>query len=571
MLLMRITTHPILKKVRACAGFSVVFLSLFVLFLYLEIATLEPHPSMIFRIAGAMADATLLSLPLLFLRGKWRYVAGIFPIAVGTLIFANVLYYRNFNDLIPASLYFNNHAGDSLVVNSAIQSLKLSDLIVAAFSILPLLWIITDREQLCAKNNRKRLLYIVLSLITVSWAISVAGTIRRGIKNNLSEKNDICEILFPSESTDWISIYNNMNFAAYTARVISKSGVEHLDLSEDDVSLIRHYLQEKSARHSVGQQKAATGNLIFIVVESLPSIVFERKDASIIAPYLYSLRADSASVFVDRCIVLANLGRSSDAQFIYNTGLLPLRNDILVTNYSANGYPSIAKALDVEAFEIIGEDKRMWSHARTSRSYGFSRLIDNAGSDGSRHTLDRDSAILNIAAREAIAAPQPFFMFVSTISMHAPYTFPAVTHTLEPEKIIATDTRDIEYLQRLHHFDTALNRFITDLKRHGLYDHTTIVITGDHEIQSTMVSEALHDNAVPLIILNSPISGEYTRTATQADVFPTIIDITGAHYRFMDVDYTGLGESIYRQQRGRAPQLPSSRDYDISEMLIRRK
>lgn len=560
-----------LNRYRACAGFAVLFISLFILFLYLEIETFEPHPSMIFRISGALADASLVSLPLLFLRGKWRFVAGTVAVAVGALIFANVLYFRNFNDLIPASLYWHNQAGDSLVVNSALQSLRFSDIIVVVFSLLPLVWMIFDKKWLTDRNDRKHMLYAVLVSLVLGWGVTMFGSIRRGSIGDPSRQTGIGEMLFPDADTDWISYYNSMNFTGYAVRVVSRSHVERKTLSDDEIRQIRHYLQEKSECRFARRDSAIDRNLVFIVVESLPSVALESDFSASVAPVMSGLTSDTATIYVKRCKVLADLGRSSDAQFMYNTGLLPLRDDILVTNYASNDYPSIAKALGIESMEIIGEDKRMWSHAQTSKSFGFSRLIDKAGASGELRQFDLDSVIFRTAAREIERLAKPCFMFIASVSMHDPYTSPAVTHRLPKDSIDCKDARDMEYMQRLHHFDAALGRFIGELKRQGIYDMTTVVIAGDHEIRSSLVSEALHDDAVPLLILNSPVSSDYATEATQADVFPTIIDIMGVSYRFMDADYTGIGKSIFLRHPGSASRHPSFRDYEISEKIIKRE
>lgn len=554
-----------MNRHKSCLGFVVLCVSIFVLFLYLEIETFEPHPSIIFRIAGAFADASIVAFPLLFLRGRWRYVAGVISLVVGVLIFANVLYFRNFNDLIPASLYWHNQAEDSLVVNSAIESMQFKDLILAVFSLLPLVWVSLGNKWFASKNDGKRALSILLGVMVVGWGVTLFGSIRRGMISDSSKQIGICDILFPEADTDWISYYNSMNFTGYALRVISLSNEELKTISDEEMKQIQCYLQQKSGAYFARRDSAIGRNLVFIVVESLPSVVLER-DFVAAAPLMSELINDTATIYVKRCKVLAGLGRSSDAQFIYNTGLLPLKDDILVTNHASNDYPSIAKALNVESVEIIGEDKRMWSHVQTSRSFGFSRLIDNAGAKDKPRQFDLDSLIFDTAVEELEKIENPFFMFVSTISMHDPYASAAVTYKQLPENIDCHDVRDKEYLQRLHHFDEALGRFINAMKRQGIYDNTTIVITGDHEIRSSMVSEALHDDAVPFIILNSPVKSEYATEATQADVFPSILDIMGVSYRYLDVDYTGLGKSIFLQHRSSGS---LSRDYEISEMLIK--
>lgn len=199
-----------------------------------------------------------------------------------------------------------------------------------------------------------------------------------------------------------------MNFTGYMANVIRRSKIKYKELTSGDIVDIQGYLSSKAAGPVYTTDSCSKRNLIFIVVESLASVVLQREDAGVIAPVLTELTKDTTTVYVRRCKVLAGLGRSSDAQFMYNTGLLPLRDDVLVTNYAVNDYPSLAKALRLESVEVIGEDRRMWSHGQTNRSYGFTRLVDNASSGDDR--LNQDSAIFAAAEAEIKQMSRPFYI-----------------------------------------------------------------------------------------------------------------------------------------------------------------
>ena len=260
--------------------------------------------------------------------------------------------------------------------------------------------------------------------------------------------------------------------------------------------------------------------------------------------------------------MLAGHGRSSDAQFVYNTGLLPLRGEALVTNYASKNYPSLAKALRRPSAEVIGENRRLWAHAATSASYGFDRLIDGLADDCD----DQDSIIFAEAARVAADMEQPFYLSVASLSMHDPYDGPRVTPSLQIEGLPHEDDRDREYFERAHHFDASLGRFIEALRRDGLFGNTVIVITGDHEIRASSVPEYLHDDSVPLIIVNPGMKAARTAGVTQADVFPSLLQLMGTPYEVAGVPYAGLGRSIFLPAE---PHKLSEEDYEVSEMIIK--
>ena len=97
-----------------------------------------------------------------------------------------------------------------------------------------------------------------------------------------------------------------------------------------------------------------------------------------------------------------------------------------------------------------------------------------------------------------------------------------------------------------------------------------IVIVGDHTIKDKRI-KSFHDKWVPFIIINSPLQQYSGRPISQIDIFPTILDIFGKEYRFLEIDYTGLGESIFRNIDSDSPVELTQEDYGISEKIIRSK
>lgn len=554
---------------QGCRSFIVLYVCVFMLFLYLSHEIM--HAVGLVAVVAALADTSLFTLPFVFLRGHWRWLGAAFVLLAGGIVLANVLYYRNFGDMIPGSLYLNNQAMDSLVLRSAVNSLKLSDIIIAVFSMAPCIWLVFDRKCKLGNSDRLVMFMIVGCVLVLSWIAVVWGMVRRWRVWYPDSEEHVMEILYPNDSCDWVVFYTRTNFTGYMVRALNKSVNTYHELSQVELERIKRHLSSKKQDYLVSADVDRPVNLIFIVVESFPSAALQRKDSEVVVPVLTNLLKDSLTLYVDRCKVLAGLGHSSDGQFIYNTGLLPLRNDILVTNYAINDYPSLAKALNKESLEIIGEDKSLWSHGMTNKSYGYSRILDNVAPWGSPKELDQDSLILVTAADEISRLKDPYFVFITTLSMHDPYDTPNVTHKLDKLELENSTHEYREYMERLHHFDEALGRFLDSLKEMHLYDRTCIVILGDHQILQTSGIQCLRDDAVPLIILNSPLHGIHTKECTQIDVFPTILDIMGVNYEFMGVRYTGLGTSIFRHSPDAGPQLPDDLDYEVSELIIRRR
>ncbi|MDE6098349.1 MAG: sulfatase-like hydrolase/transferase, partial [Muribaculaceae bacterium] len=252
---------------------------------------------------------------------------------------------------------------------------------------------------------------------------------------------------------------------------------------------------------------------------------------------LASLAAESSSIVFRKMQAQVNHGRSSDGQFIYNTGLLPLRDNVVAKRYPSADYPSVAKALGYEcASEVVGEKPTFYNHSITNLSYGYSGFVPATDEWLS------DRQILANAADEISRLRQPFYCEITTLDMHDPYN-----HAIDEPTAISSahgfDKRDLNYYEQVHIFDSLLADFIKSLKAKGLYDNSVIVIASDHEPRKSALSEnGPISSDIFFMILNSGLPGglKSDRIIGQVDVMPTIIDVMGVS----GYKYPGLGHSV---------------------------
>lgn len=548
---------------------AMLYATFFLLFFLFGLSLHLYHISLPFKISSALADSGVIVMACMFLKGKWRFIGVGAAFAVGCLLLANLLYFRNFEDLVQASSYLNADVGDPAITGGALSSFRMYDLVFLILPFLPLACLIRGKRKAISSTVRPIWKLGISVICVLSWGFSYAGVFRRiSLWYPDESMKVVTEIIFSEDNVAWRDVYERHGFTGYAVKCIVSSFGIGMDLTPDDINEIRGHLSDHTlhrphpAPDSMALQKGR--NLIMIIVESLPFKVIEKSEASLVIPNIMQIVRDSSTI-VSRCGILASYGRSSDAQFIYNTGLLPLKHEALVDNYAFYDYPSIAKALDRTSMEIIGENKNLWLHSLTTKSYGFDTLIDNIAPKG----MDQDSLIFSRAETEVAQLRSPFFLFITSISMHDPYDSRKVSAESSYGSIPAEDPRDREYYGRLNHFDRSLGRFIAYLRQAGIFEESIIVILGDHEIRASKISSALHDSYVPFIIINSPIDGAHVGNSTQLDVFPTILDMMGAGYRYLGVDYSGLGRSLFSSETLDEGYTPTDTDYRISEMIIK--
>lgn len=543
------------------------FLCLIGVFLYFAISLNQTYVSIFFRIFSSIADAALFTIPVILFKGRLRFLAIPYLLLIIVIVYINLLYFRNFEDLLPPSSYSLRAAGEPILFKSAMTSFKWADLCLILFFLIPIVYLLISPISKNGNFTYKRKWAVLAFLIIFigAYTVTFAGGYRRiALSSENTKARNIISELYGDGFGLWKFYYDNHNFTSYIFVVVKNLHKTTLKLNPEEKIYIKNYLESKvgieKKNHDVPTDENVS-NLILIVVESLPFKVIEMEELNDIIPTLMSLKNES-SIITLKSDVLTGYGRSADAQFIYNTGLLPLKNEAFVDNYSTKDYPSLAKALKIPSLEIIGEKQTLWFHGNTNRSYGFDKLVHSVAPN----SLDQDSLIFEKASVELNGLQPPFFAFITTLSMHDPYVETNVTQNLDWNDLPFQDLRDKNYLERLNHFDRNLNRFLCSLKENGLYKNSVIFIMGDHEIRESTVTNKLHDNHIPVFIINHQNKRPLRKTITQLDIFPTILDLYNKDYIYKDIKYFGLGKSIYQDSVFYSP---VQEDYSVSDMIIR--
>ena len=100
------------------------------------------------------------------------------------------------------------------------------------------------------------------------------------------------------------------------------------------------------------------------------------------------------------------------------------------------------------------------------------------------------------------------------------------------------------YLSNVHYMDKYLGKYLNFLKENHLYHNSIIIIASDHSISNDWLKSKEEDNVsfqIPLYIVNSPQKIDKTSdyAITQADLFPTLLDLGGIHS-----EWRGVGNSL---------------------------
>ncbi len=298
-------------------------------------------------------------------------------------------------------------------------------------------------------------------------------------------------------------------------------------------------------------------NIIFIIVESYLSVLSDKKiEGREITPYLNSLKRDSSCYYNGRMRENITMGKSSDGQLIYMTGLLPLRSMVTVSKASKLNLPSLAKALGRHSRMIIPTLRTVWEQDAMCRSYGFDKLYSSVDYGNGSYDLLNDEQLFLMASQLDSTERDPFFSVILTMSMHEPYI-----EWKDTTFMINAPLRQKEeayYLNACHYTDKQIGNYIEQLKNNGLYEKSLIVITSDHALHNSFFRGEYTD--LPLYIIYSGLPQMWSAECNQVDVYPTLLDLLGINPK-----WCGFGKSLL------SPVYKSKLDsekWDISEWML---
>lgn len=492
---------------------------------------------------NAFLAAFILSVPQML--GRLRRTQAVITTLLAILLECNLMYARTYFNAIPASSYLM--AGNLAdFTASVIDSIRLLDL---GFLILVILtWITACSAKLkptapLTLRNRLCWLWPVIALIVASAAMLV----RRG--GLMKAWEDLSVYKYYSSRVPMYTIAGSVTHDLMTANT---------PLSPSERLAVEQWFKEKPSLDSI--PGAHRNNIILILCESLESWPIGLKlQGKEITPNLNRIIADSTVLYAPNIVSQVGAGRSIDAQLLINAGMLPMNTGIYATDHFANSYNTLNQALEQlrEAHSmLLSVDKpHTWNQEAVAKTFGIDSLLanrhwKNTEPVGSKKKLgDRAFARqISEAMQQGKIWPEGSNAFIQivTYSGHNPFRLNPHLDSLKlnPDGLHPTAHR---YLTMTHYTDAAIGQLIDYLKSRPDYRNSLIVITGDHEGLVSERPEINRKNSfvnpqqmVPLIVLNSPVTGKTDRIAGQIDIYPTLLQLAG----LTDYHWHGMGQSI---------------------------
>lgn len=477
------------------------------------------------------ADVCLFFFLPFYLIRKKTYLFFIPYIIITLVVIVNVSYSRFFYAYMPTILYgeINNLKG---ITDNVFATLKLADITLLITTITGILFYRLYHKNYYEIKSKVRK---IVSLCTLGVAIIIIGGLISIATIHWSTLE--YKYIHPFKNSPTESIFK-FGILYGTAMQYITNNKQNYDPKE----LIKLEPLFYEYEHCI---ECPSKNIILILVESLLSFpTYLEFNGIEITPTLNRL-VKEGSYYNNNMTSVIQLGESSDGQFIYLNGLLPKKKGVTIYDYFDNTFESIPKILKkqnskIECRMIIPTSSKMWRQDGVCIQYGFDKLYSRKEYLLESHNNNwlNDKQLFEYAMSIDQQSRQPFFSLILTSSTHSPYN-----KIFEEYAIPFPDTYSGElknYLSNVQY----LGKYLDSLKANHLYDNSLIIITSDHSISNDWLKSTEKDNVsfkIPLYIVNSPyaIDKESNYVISQADVFPTILDLAGIHSK-----WRGAGNSL---------------------------
>ncbi len=473
-------------------------------------------------------------------KGKRKYTALVFIYTLmSILLYSNAVYYRFFSDFITLPTIFQTqNFGD--LGGSVLSLLKPYDFLffVDVFVMFYLRFSRKIQKEANRIGFKKGIAIIAMAFIVLIINLQLAESDRPQLLSRGFDRTYIVK---------YLGMYN---YVIYDSVETIEASSERALADSSDITEVINYIKSDYAKPNAQYFGAAKGmNVIYIHLESFQNFILDYKlNGEEVTPYLNTLAKDDNTLYFDNFFHQTAQGKTSDAGFMLENSLFGLPQGSAYITKAQNTYqaaPSILKDYGYTSAVFHGNNGTFWNRNVIYKSFGYDRFYDASYYDTSSSEDMAEYGLLDKPFFEQSASllqelPQPFYTKFITVGNHYPYKINQDLVTID--KAATGDASVDNYFQTARYADEAIEQFVIQLKKLGLYDNTMIVLYGDHYGISENHNEAMEQiigkeitpyesanlQRVPLLIHVPGIQGGTNETyGGQTDVLPTLLHLLG--------------------------------------------
>ena len=477
----------------------------------------------------------------LFFKGKkafWFIFIGGFLLTF--LLYANVVYFRFFSDFLTFSTL--NQAGNVESMGGAVSaSFKWYDFVYFIDTIIYLAILIFKRKWLDNRAFSKKFVPVVMATSVALFFLNLAFA-----------ETDRPELLTRTFDHKYLVKYlGPYNFTVYDGVKTIENNQQKALASEDDLTKVLNYTKQKRTEPNPEYYGAAKKkNIIKIHLESFQTFLINKKvNGKEVTPFLNKLSSGNQDfTYFPNFFHQTGQGKTSDSEFTMDNSLYGLPQGSAYSLKGDNTYQSLPAILDQKqgytSNVMHGDYKTFWNRDQVYKHFGIDNFYDATYYDMSDDNIVnlglKDKPFFKASADYQSKMKKPFYSHLITLTNHYPFTLDEEDASID--KPNTGDSTVDGYIQTAHYLDQALDEYITDLKKKGLYDNSVIMIYGDHygisENHNNAMEKLLGEKITPAKFTDLNRTGFWLKVpgksggvnkeyAGQMDVMPTLLHLVG--------------------------------------------
>ncbi len=444
-------------------------------------------------------DAFLLGLALYLKKPRRAYVLAIVVYVLLTiLVFANVLYYREFSDFMTVQTMLGVSKVSQGLGTSTLNMLTPRDLVYWLDVVLVVLaYLVYGLRNLWRYIHHESLQWPHFGLTLdprpvtyhLAQAVSLVAVAFFGVTMAVSELNRPQLLTRNFDHNYTVKYLGLVPFTAYDGFQTARNNQVRASADSADMDKILQYTQSHYAAPNVSYEGTAKGkNVIIIHLESFQQFLIGQKvDGQEVTPFLNALIKQKDTLSFDNFYHQVGPGKTSDAENMLETSTFGLASGSLFsalgTDNTFQGAPSLLQQYAGYTSAVFhGGVGTFWNRNNVYKSLGYNYFFDGNFYNHDANTRTaygiKDKLLFGETVKYLEHLQQPFYAKVITTTNHYPF-FITDQDSDFPEA--NTDDAYIKgYFRTAHYLDQALAEFFTYLKTSGLEKNSLVMLYGDH-------------------------------------------------------------------------------------------
>jgi len=473
-------------------------------------------------------------------KSRSRYIL-ISSFILSIILYANIVFYRFFNDFITIPILFQTNNFRELG-DSVYTEIKWWDFIF--FLDILVLYYVQKKQFLLSisvnpDNVRHRRLYFLIACIIMMVNLGISEIDRPQLLTRTFDRKLLVKNLGP------------YSYQLYDIILQSKSSAQKAFADETKLMDTQQYVQANYTPPNKEYYGLAKGrNLILISLESTQNFVINSTlNGKEISPFLNHFIKDS--FYFPNIYHQTGQGKTSDAEFIVENSLYPLNRGAVFFTHSGNTYASMAKKLQTAGYytaAMHANNKSFWNRNIMYKSIGYQKFFSSTSYEITPNNSVgwglKDIPFFEQSANLIRSLPNPYYVKLITLTNHHPFRLDEEDNLID--EYDSDDPIVNRYFTTVRYEDEALKHFIQKLKKENLYKRSIIVLYGDHhgisENHHAAMSHYLRKeitpydsfnlHRVPFIIHIPGITDQgkgitFSTVGGQIDIRPTILHLLG--------------------------------------------